>query len=120
VVNLFRISVVTNHYEASLGMHTGSFTFARPSLGSWVSYGLGTENRDLPSFVVISPGLPYTGTQAWASDFLPASHQGTHIAPGSEPIANLRVRAPLAERGVRCIELISSDSPTATPAGTTG
>ena len=45
----------TNHYEATLGIHTGSFTFARPSLGSWVSYGLGTVNRNLPSFVVIAP-----------------------------------------------------------------
>ena len=42
----------TNHYEATLGIHTGSFTFARPSIGSWVSYGLGTLNRNLPSFVV--------------------------------------------------------------------
>ncbi|MFM7843099.1 MAG: DUF1501 domain-containing protein, partial [Planctomycetota bacterium] len=39
----------TNHYEATLGIHTGSFTFARPSMGSWLSYGLGTENRNLPS-----------------------------------------------------------------------
>ena len=45
----------SNHYNATLGMHTGSFAFARPSLGAWVSYGLGTENRDLPSFVVIAP-----------------------------------------------------------------
>ena len=82
----------TNHYEASLGMHTGSFTFARPSLGSWVSYGLGTENRNLPSFVVVSPAPPYAGTQAWGSDFLPGSHQGTHILPGAEPIADLRPR----------------------------
>ena len=45
----------TNHYEATLGIHTGSFTFARPSIGSWLSYGLGTVNRNLPSFVVIAP-----------------------------------------------------------------
>ncbi|MEM7235320.1 MAG: DUF1501 domain-containing protein [Planctomycetota bacterium] len=83
----------TNHYEASLGMHTGSITFARPSLGSWVSYGLGTENRQLPSFVVVSPTLPYAGTQAFASDFLPGTHQGTHITPGAEPIANLRPKS---------------------------
>lgn len=43
----------TNHYEATLGMHTGSFTFARPSMGSWISYGLGTLNRNLPSFIVL-------------------------------------------------------------------
>ncbi len=51
----------TNHYEATLGMHTGSFTFARPSIGAWVSYGLGTENRNLPSFVAIAPHVPYAG-----------------------------------------------------------
>lgn len=82
----------TNHYEATLGVHTGSFTFARPSLGSWVSYGLGTENRNLPSFVVIAPKTPYAGSQVWASDFLPGAHQGTLVVPGAEPVANLRRR----------------------------
>ena len=67
----------TNHYEGTLGMHTGSFTFARPSIGSWVSYGLGTENRNLPSFVAVAPHVPYAGTQTWGSDFLPGCHQGT-------------------------------------------
>jgi len=62
----------SNHYNATLGMHTGSFAFARPSIGSWVSYGLGTENRNLPSFIVIAPAQTYAGTQVYASDFLPA------------------------------------------------
>ena len=84
----------TNHYEATLGMHTGSFTFARPSIGSWVSYGLGSENRNLPSFVVIAPKTPYAGNQVWASDFLPGAHQGTLVVPGAEPIANIQRRAP--------------------------
>ena len=57
-----------NHFEATLGIHTGSVTFARPSLGSWVSYGLGTMNRNLPSFVVLAPFLPYAGEQVWSSD----------------------------------------------------
>lgn len=83
----------TNHYEATLGIHTGSFTFARPSLGSWVSYGLGTENRNLPSYIVIAPKTPYAGGQVWASDFLPGAHQGTLVVPGTEPVANLRRRA---------------------------
>ena len=82
----------TNHYEATLGMHTGSFTFARPSLGSWVSYGLGTINRNLPSFVVIAPQSPYAGGQVWGSDFLPGAHQGTLVVPGAEPIANVKRR----------------------------
>lgn len=82
----------TNHYESTLGMHTGSFTFARPSLGAWVSYGLGTENQNLPSFLAIAPAPPYAGTQTWGSDFLPGCHQGTHLAPGPTPIADVSPR----------------------------
>ncbi|MBS0205572.1 MAG: DUF1501 domain-containing protein [Planctomycetes bacterium] len=82
----------TNHYEATLGIHTGSFTFARPSIGSWVSYGLGTLNRNLPSFVVIAPHSPYAGGQVWGSDFLPGAHQGTLVVPGPEPVANIQRR----------------------------
>jgi hypothetical protein len=83
----------TNHYEATLGIHTGSFTFARPSVGSWISYGLGTVNRNLPSFVVIAPQSPYAGGQVWGSDFLPGSHQGTLFLPGPTPVANIQRRA---------------------------
>ena len=84
----------SNHYNATLGMHTGSFAFARPSLGSWLSYGLGTENRNLPSFVVIAPAQTYAGSQVYASDFLPGAHQGTLVVPGAEPIANISPRIP--------------------------
>ncbi|WP_397569325.1 DUF1501 domain-containing protein [Schlesneria sp. T3-172] len=84
----------TNHYEATLGIHTGSFTFARPSIGAWLSYGLGTDNRNLPSFVVIAPHSPYAGGQVWGSDFLPGSHQGTLVVPGPEPVANIHRRSP--------------------------
>ncbi len=87
----------TGHYEATLGIHTGSFNLPRPSMGSWVSYGLGTENQNLPSFAVIAPQDPYAGKLAWASDFLPGCHQGTQIVPGDTPIANMRRRTPLAE-----------------------
>jgi hypothetical protein len=80
----------SNHYNATLGMHTGSFNFARPSIGSWVSYGLGTPNRNLPSFIAIAPFSPYAGGQVWASDFLPGSHQGTLVVPGPEPMRNIR------------------------------
>jgi len=86
----------SNHFNATLGIHTGSFTVARPSMGSWVSYGLGTENRNLPSFMVLAPHTPYAGMQVWASDFLPAEHQGTCVVPGAEPIANMMRRAPSA------------------------
>src|SRR5689334_12206739 len=81
-----------NHFEATLGIHTGSVTFARPSIGSWVSYGLGSVNQNLPSFVVIAPHLPYAGAQVWSSDFLPGCHQGTRVIPGEEPIPNIQRR----------------------------
>lgn len=82
----------SNHYNATLGMHTGSFAFARPSIGSWLSYGLGSSNQNLPSFIVLAPQMPYAGTQVWASDFLPGEHQGTRVVPGAEPIPNLTRR----------------------------
>ncbi|TVQ02297.1 MAG: DUF1501 domain-containing protein, partial [Planctomycetaceae bacterium] len=80
----------TGHDKATMGMHTGSFNFARPSIGSWVSYGLGTENANLPSFMVLAPSAPYAGAQVWGSDFLPGCHQGTHVKPGPDPLPNLR------------------------------
>src|SRR5687767_9062469 len=56
------------HYQATLAIHTGSFFFTRPSLGAWISYGLGTFNQNLPSFIVLSPHMPYAGTQVWGND----------------------------------------------------
>jgi len=83
----------TGHDKATMGMHTGSFNFARPSIGSWVSYGLGTENQNLPSFLVIAPAAPYAGAQTWGADFLPGCHQGTHVLPGATPIPNIARRS---------------------------
>ena len=84
----------SNHYNATLGMHTGSFAFSRPSIGSWVTYGLGSENENLPGFVVIAPRQTYAGTQVYANDFLPAVHQGSLVVPSAEPIPNVRPRVP--------------------------
>ncbi len=100
----------TNHYEATLGVHTGSFNFTRPSFGSWVSYGLGTENRNLPSFVVIAPKTPYAGGQVWGSDFLPGSHQGTLVVPGAEPVANIRRRVASQELQELELELLARNN----------
>jgi hypothetical protein len=97
-----------NHFEATLGIHTGSVTFARPSIGSWVSYGLGTVNQNLPSFVVIAPSLPYAGGQVWSSDFLPACHQGTRVIPGDEPIPNIKRRLASLEEQQMELSLIQS------------
>jgi hypothetical protein len=84
----------SNHYNATLGMHTGSFTFSRPSIGSWTTYGLGTLNRNLPGFVVIAPAQTYAGTQVYASDFLPGAYQGTLVVPGAEPVTNIKPHVP--------------------------
>ena len=65
------------HGPARNLIHSGNIAATRPSLGSWVSYGLGTENRNLPGFVVLSPG--HRGGNLWSSAFLPAEHQGTHF-----------------------------------------
>ncbi|MGB1925665.1 MAG: DUF1501 domain-containing protein, partial [Rubripirellula sp.] len=82
------------HDKATLAAHTGSAQFARPSAGSWVSYGLGTVNQNLPSFMVLAPSAPYAGAQTWGSDFLPACHQGTHVLPGAEPLPNIHPNVP--------------------------
>jgi hypothetical protein len=78
-----------NHNGACLQMNTGEQTFSRPSLGSWLTYGLGSENQDLPGFVVISPSQPAQGAPLWSSSFLPAAYQGTLIADLKNPIANV-------------------------------
>src|SRR5207253_2805066 len=77
-----------NHNGACLQMNTGEQTFSRPSLGSWLTYGLGSENQNLPGFVVISPAQPAQGAPLWSSSFLPAAYQGTLIADRKKPIAN--------------------------------
>jgi hypothetical protein len=82
------------HSAATLGMLTGSVTIPMPSLGSWVSYGLGTLNTNLPSFVVLAAKDPYNGFQAWDSNFLPAFHKGVRVVPGPSPLPD--VQSPVA------------------------
>jgi uncharacterized protein (DUF1501 family) len=78
------------HASATNQFHTGSFTEVRPSMGSWISYGLGTENQNLPSFITIHPG----GVRTYGSAFLPAMHQGTALTipldGKTSPIDNLK------------------------------
>ncbi len=85
-----------NHVQANMGLHGGSVVQQRPSMGSWVSYGLGTVNQNLPSFIVLAPEMPYGGTMPWDANFLPSCHQGVHVANDGEPIPNMR-RTGLAE-----------------------
>ncbi|MSU35983.1 MAG: DUF1501 domain-containing protein [Pedosphaera sp.] len=78
-----------NHNGACLQMNTGEQAFSRPSLGSWLLYGLGSENQDLPGFIVLSPSQPAQGAPLWSSSFLPAAYQGTLASDLNHPIADL-------------------------------
>src|SRR5690606_35992425 len=90
-------------------MNTGSILMGKPSLGSWIAYGLGTENRDLPAFVVMpDPGGGLKGgPPAWGSGFLPATFQGTTVRPGESPILHLSRPAEMSiERQRRILDII--------------
>ncbi len=80
------------HGGALLKLHTGSDTQVRPSMGSWITYGLGTENADLPAFVTICPTLAHGGVNNWGSAFLPAWTQGTPLGNASVPASQAVVR----------------------------
>ncbi len=73
----------SRHGGALLELHTGSDTFVRPSMGSWITYGLGTENQNLPGFITICPTLTHGGVNNYASAFLPAVYHGTPIGNAS-------------------------------------
>src|SRR5438552_2753223 len=79
-----------NHNGACLQMNTGEQAFSRPSMGSWLLYGLGSENQNLPGFVVISQSQPAQGAPLWSSSFLPAAYQGTLVSDLRNPITNLK------------------------------
>src|SRR5438874_5516253 len=80
------------HGGALLKLHTGSDNFVRPSIGSWVSYGLGTDNANLPAFVTICPTLAHGGINNWGSAFLPAVYQGTPLGNASVPSDQAQVK----------------------------
>ena len=72
---------IPNHEPAMLMMNTGFSQAGRPSLGAWLTYGLGTENKNLPGYIVLCPDVPTTvGPPLWSNAFLPAIHQGTYIS----------------------------------------
>lgn len=79
------------HGGALLKIHTGSDVFVRPSIGSWLTYGLGTENQNLPGFITICPTLGHGGVQNWSSAFLPAYSQGTPIGNASIRSRNAKI-----------------------------
>ncbi len=82
-----------NHEPALFQIHSGRIIPGRPSMGSWVVYGLGSENQSLPAYVVLDDpiGLPVNGTQNWQAGFLPPVYQGTRIRTNGSPILNLRL-----------------------------
>jgi hypothetical protein len=100
-----------NHGPSLLMMNCGHGLPGRPSMGSWLTYGLGSENRNLPGFVVLCPGYPVLGPQLWTSAFLPASHQGAYIPSGERDpeklvrnIRNKRLSQADQERQLALIE----------------
>jgi hypothetical protein len=79
------------HGEATLRLHTGASNLVRPSVGSWVTYGLGSENENLPGFVTISPPRAHGGAQNYSSAFLPAAYQGTPIGSADVPMTQAEI-----------------------------
>ena len=82
----------SRHGGALLELHTGSDTFVRPSIGSWITYGLGSENQNLPGYITICPTLTHGGANAFGSSFLPADFQGTPV--GNASIASDQAQIP--------------------------
>jgi hypothetical protein len=85
-----------NHEQAIWAMHTGLTIAGRPTLPAWVAYGLGTENQDLPAYVVLPDprGLPVDGIRNWSSGWLPPVYQGTPFRAFGSPVLNLQPRTP--------------------------
>ena len=81
-----------NHEQALWHMHTGRTFSGRPTLGSWVNYALGSENEELPAYVVLrnDSSLPVDGTRNWSSGFLPPRYQGVHFRHNGPPVLNLK------------------------------
>jgi hypothetical protein len=97
------------HPESVYQMNTGSILMGRPSLGSWASYGLGTENQNMPAFVVLPDpgGWVKGGAPAWGNGFLPAAYQGTVIRGGASPILNLETPKGISvEQQRRTLDLV--------------
>ena len=95
------------HAPAMYQVHTGRILMGYPSLGSWVTYGLGAESDSLPSYVAMPQpeGTPEGGTPCWGAGFLPAVHQGTVIRSGASPIMHLKSPMP-ADRQRRTVDLL--------------
>jgi hypothetical protein len=101
-----------NHSPALFAMNTGMTRMGFPCVGSWVNYGLGSENQNLPGFVIMADplnrGLPKGYAQNWGSGFLPSVYQGTYLRPKGEPIDNLARRSGMSDKEQRAqLDLIA-------------
>jgi hypothetical protein len=99
-------TAVAGHQQATVTVHTGNASFVRPSLGSWVTYGLGSEASDLPGFVTINPLSDQGGAQNYGSAFLPAVFQGTRLGTGARGVPNIENSHLTASDQRRQLELI--------------
>ncbi|OWK43182.1 DUF1501 domain-containing protein [Fimbriiglobus ruber] len=99
----------TIHAPAMYELHTGRFLMGHPSLGSWVTYGLGSENQNLPAYCVMPQpeGVPEGGAPCWGSAYLPAVYQGTLFRKGATPILNLKPPADVtAAQNKRAFDMV--------------
>ncbi|MBU6303541.1 MAG: DUF1501 domain-containing protein [Verrucomicrobia bacterium] len=96
----------SNHAPATYQMNTGVILGDRPSLGSWLTYGLGSENQNLPGYVVLFQVGGFGGTANWSNGFLPAAFQGTRFRHEGEPVFNLQPPAPFASSQRATLDLI--------------
>jgi len=103
------VSEFSEHTSANYFLHTGFGLVGRPSAGSWVSYGLGSENQDLPGFVVLNGGLiPPGGVENFGSGFLPAAYQGSLFKAAKVAVANVQRQEPSPESQERKLNLVRS------------
>jgi hypothetical protein len=113
-----------DHESALRLIHGGKFQAGRPTLGSWVIYALGAENRDLPAYVVLTDpgGMPIDGVKNWSSGWLPASYQGTPFRSGGSPVLNLEtpgdVTPAARRRQLRLLDELNRDHLAAYPGDT--
>ena len=104
---------VPNHEPSLMLMNCGDSVQARPSVGSWVMYGLGTENQNLPGFIAMCPGgYPIKGGDNWQSGFLPGVYQGTFIDPQHRQLEKLieNIRSPHATTEIQQRQLLATQS----------
>jgi hypothetical protein len=110
---------IPNHPQAVLQLHTGAFRFARPSFGSWLLYGLGSENTELPGFLVLSPLIRVGGAQNYGNAFMPSRFQATRIGQEGQPIAkaalgyvqNPRWDAPAQRQQLELVDQLNHSRP---------